>query len=69
MRKERTLFVLGFIIIGIAFSGFPEMWRQIFFVIIGLLLIYLAHLFYKQAREHDSADSNQMHPFVDNIEK
>jgi membrane protein implicated in regulation of membrane protease activity len=66
MRKERTLLILGVLVAIIPFSGFPMLWRSIFFVIIGGALIYLAYLFYMEAKARISKD-NRSKAFVDNI--
>jgi uncharacterized membrane protein YuzA (DUF378 family) len=67
MRKERTLLILGVWVVVLAFLGFPDSWHKLLFVITGLALVYLAYLFYKQARSRLPKEDNHMHSYVDNI--
>lgn len=67
MRKERTLFIIGLWIIVLPFTGFPSFWRTIFFVITGFLLVYLAYLFYMEAKARMPKDETVSKAFVDNI--
>lgn len=66
MRKERTLLIIGIIVMILPFLGFPNNWRKIFFVIIGFALVYLSYLFYKQVKARQP-NNNQSKTFVDNI--
>lgn len=67
MRKERTLFILGLWIIVLPFSGFPSSWRTVLFVLTGLALVYLAYLFYLEAKARIPGDETKSYTFVDNI--
>ncbi|MEK7106515.1 MAG: hypothetical protein AAB895_04145 [Patescibacteria group bacterium] len=67
MRKERTLFILGLWIALLSFSGFPESWREFFFVLTGLAVMYIAYLFYMQAKKNMPSDESHSKTFVDNI--
>jgi uncharacterized membrane protein YuzA (DUF378 family) len=67
MRKERSLFIIGLLIILLPYSGFPSSWRTVLFVIIGLCTMYIAYLFYIQAKNNLSKDDNRSKAFVDNI--
>ncbi len=67
MRKERTLLIIGLLVAVLPFLGFPNSWRKVFFVILGFALVYLAYLFYKQAKARMSINSNHSKTFVDNI--
>lgn len=66
MRKERTLLIIGLWVATLPFLGFPDSWRQTFFLITGIALVYLAYLFYKQAKERQPKENNSK-TFVDNI--
>jgi hypothetical protein len=68
MRKERTLFVLGLLVTILPFSGFPQTWREVFFVIIGLGLICLAYLFYTEGKRRVLRNTTESKTFIDNIE-
>jgi hypothetical protein len=68
MRKERTLFVLGVLVAVLPFSGFPEAWREVFFVIIGLGILCLAYLFYNEAKKRVLKNTTESRTFIDNIE-
>lgn len=67
MRKERTLFIMGFWVALLPFLGFPNSWRKILFIITGLLLIYLAYLFYIEAKIRIRKASLDTSNFVDKI--
>ncbi len=67
MRKERTLLTLGIWVAMLPFLGFPDSWRQTFFLITGIALVYLAYLFYKQAKSRNPQNDNRSKTFVDNI--
>jgi hypothetical protein len=67
MRKERTLFIIGLWVLVLPFSGFPSAWRTLFFVVTGLAIMYIAYLFYLEAKRRISDNSNHSKTFVDNI--
>lgn len=67
MRKERTLLVIGLLVAILPFLGFPNNWRRLLFVLLGVALVYLAYLFYKQAKARLAINSNHSKTFVDNI--
>jgi uncharacterized membrane protein YuzA (DUF378 family) len=67
MRKERTLLILGVWVSILSFLGFPNSWRKFLYVVTGLALVYLAYLFYKQAKARMPKEENHMHSYVDNI--
>lgn len=67
MRKERSLFIIGFWIIILPFLGFPDNWKKVLFIITGLALFYLAYLFSFEARSRISKSKNTEKSFVDNI--
>jgi hypothetical protein len=67
MRKERALFIIGLWIILLPFSGFPSMWRTLFFVVTGLVVLYIAYLFYTQAKKNIPQSENHSKTFIDNI--
>ena len=67
MRKERTLFIFGIWVAILPYLGFFESWRKILFVVTGIGIIYLAYLFYTEARLRLSKNENSEKSFVDNI--
>lgn len=67
MRKERALFIIGLWVLVLPFSGFPSSWRTLFFVVTGILIMYIAYLFYLQAKKNILSNSNHSKTFVDNI--
>lgn len=67
MRKERTLLILGIWVAVLPFLGFPQSWRKILFLITGFLMIYLAYLFYLEAKERISKNNNHLKTFIDNM--
>jgi hypothetical protein len=68
MRKEKTLCILGMWVAVLSFLGFPNAWRQAFFVLTGLALIYLGYLFYLETRTRRLKSDLESKTFVDNIE-
>ena len=68
MRKERTLLIIGLWVAILPSLGFPNSWRSVFFVISGLAIVYLAYLFYKQAKERIVKNEDYVKTFIDNIE-
>jgi heme O synthase-like polyprenyltransferase len=67
MRKERTLLILGIWVMILPFLGFPNTWKQIMSTITGIALIYLAYLYYHQAKSR-TKKQNTMKSFVDNVD-
>ncbi len=68
MRKERTLFIMGFWVALLPFLGFPNNWRKILFIITGLLLIYLSYLFYLETKRRLRKASSDTGNFVDSMD-
>ena len=67
MRKERTLLFMGVWVIFLAYSGFPETWRKVLFILSGLFISYLAYLFHAEAKSRVDKDGNRIKSFIDNI--
>jgi hypothetical protein len=67
MRKERTLFFIGIWVAILPYLGFYESWRRVLFIITGLSVIYLAYLFYLEAKARIDKDENRIKSFIDNI--
>jgi len=67
MTKERKLFLIGIWVSILPFLGFFESWRKILFVLTGLGIIYLAYVFYNEAKARNSKDENVIKSFIDNI--
>jgi type IV secretory pathway VirB2 component (pilin) len=68
MRKERTLFIIGIWVAVLPYLGFYESWRKVLFIITGLILVFLAYFFYKEAKSRLSKDENKIKSFIDNID-
>lgn len=69
MRKEKTLLIIGLWVALLPFSGFPDTFRKILFVLTGLALMYLAYLFYLEYKARLAKETGQSKTFVDNIGK
>ena len=67
MRKERTLLIFGIFVALLPYMGFYESWRKILFMISGLSIVYLAYLFYVEAKARLDKDDNKIKSFIDNI--
>jgi len=50
MKKARTFLIIAIWITILPYLGFPSFWKNLFFTITGLVLIYLSYLLYKEAR-------------------
>lgn len=69
MRKERALLIIGVWVAILSYLGFPQDWRRILYIVTGLLIVYLANLFYFEAKERITKNGNHSKSYVDNIEK
>lgn len=69
MRKERTLLIIGIWVFILPYLGFYESLRKVLFMITGIGIIYLAYLFYIEAKVRIGKEENRIKSFVDNIEK
>ena len=67
MRKEKSLIIIGFWILVFPFLGFPNSWKIILLEITGIVIIYIAYLFYLEVKEQISKVDDQTKSFVDNI--
>jgi hypothetical protein len=67
MRKERTLFFIGIWVAILPYLGFYESWRKILFIFTGIAVVYLAYLFYLEAKVRINKDENRIKSFIDNI--
>ena len=67
MRKERTLFIIGIWVAILPYLGFYESWGKVIFIITGVGLIYLAYLFYTEAKTRLGKDEISTKTFVDSI--
>ena len=67
MRKERALFIIGVWVGILPYLGFYESWRKLLFIITGIGIIYLAYLFYTEAKARMNKDENSVKSFVDSI--
>lgn len=67
MRKERTLLIIGIWVIILPFLGFPSLWKNVLFVVTGLMITYLAYLFNFEKKSRLSRIENRVKSFVDNI--
>lgn len=55
MSQRQILVLIGIIIIVLPVLGFPIFWKQVFFALIGVGLIYIA--FKSGAHYHNHADT------------
>lgn len=47
MRKARFLLILGIWIAVLPYLGFPSSWKNILFIISGLILVYFSYMLYR----------------------
>ena len=72
MRKERTLFFIGVLVVVLPFLGFTQNGKIGFSLLLGGSIIYLAYLFRKENLDRNvgiKTDEVVMEVFVDNIEE
>ncbi len=67
MRKEKTLIIIGIWVLVLPFLGFPSFWRAFLFEITGLIILYLAYLFYIEAKAILYKNNIETKSFIDNI--
>jgi len=67
MRKERSLFTIGLWIILLPFLGFPGTWKIVLSILTGVVIIYMAYLYYLEVKERLSKIDDGAKSFVDNI--
>lgn len=53
MRKARTFLILGICITILPYLGFPYFWKDIFFTILGIILIYFSYLLYRDYKKRE----------------
>jgi len=71
MKKQKILFLLGVWIAILSFLGFPSGIKTTLFVLTGLVLILISYNLNKKNGDEvkmEKENSEQMHPFIDNIE-
>ncbi len=50
MRKQRTLFLLGIWTIALPYLGFPIFFKNLLFVLTGLLVSFIAYRWYEETK-------------------
>lgn len=48
MRRARILLTLGIWVAILPYLGFPGSWKDVFFIVTGLILIYISYALYKE---------------------
>ena len=66
MKKEKILFVLGIWVAVLGSLGFFTTVKKILFVLTGLGIMFLAHLFYQQAKRLQSREEKTAPSFLEN---
>src|SRR5438067_1319459 len=72
MSKESGVIILGLFIAVLPFLGFPQSWRDIFFLLAGLGLAAIGfflradHLRHESGTPHPSRSRSQRYSFVEN---
>ena len=67
MRKERALLFIGIWVAILPQLGFFESWRTVLFILTGVSIVYIAYLFYREAKIRIGKEENRIKSFVDNI--
>lgn len=55
MQKVRIFLALGIFITILPYLGFPYFWKDNLSTLVGLVLIYLSYLLYKECKEKNQA--------------
>ena len=50
MSKNKIIFIVGILILLIQFLGFPSSWNNIFYIILGLILVVTAVVAHNRRR-------------------
>ena len=50
MKYRNLIITLGFIVIVIQFLGFPQSWKDVFYLLVGLLVITFGYLSEKEKK-------------------
>jgi len=58
---------MGIWVAILSYLGFYESWRKTLFIITGIGLIYLAYLFYIEARARLNKNEVNSKSFIDNV--
>ena len=51
MRKARTFLILGIWTAILPYLGFPHSWKNILFILTGLVIVYLSYIMYQEHKE------------------
>jgi hypothetical protein len=66
MKKARTFLIIAIWITILPYLGFPNSWKNIFFTITGLVLVYLSYLLYKEAKPEKPKEKEVFDNFSEN---
>ncbi|MFA6551975.1 MAG: hypothetical protein WCT19_00545 [Candidatus Paceibacterota bacterium] len=58
MRKIKTLFVLGMVILIAPFTGFPGLWKAFFLNVAGILICLISFIMYRTSSRKASSVEN-----------
>lgn len=65
MRKERTLLILGVLIMIAPYLGFPSLFRSLLITCFGFLVLVIGYSFYKNTKKKIALEENNMQSFVE----
>ncbi len=57
MRRARILLLWGVWVAVLPYLGFPFFWKNIFFTISGLAMVYISFVIYKEHKARDTGNT------------
>lgn len=58
MRRERIFLILGIWVALLPYLGFPYSWKNIFFTLSGLVLVYYSYIIYNENKIEEKPKEN-----------
>ena len=65
MAKQRILFFTGVWVVVLPFLGFPVLWKDILFVITGVVVMYISYREYHEHKMGELRSGDRMQPYVE----
>ena len=65
MAKQRILFFTGVWVVVVPFLGLPILWKDILFVITGVIIMYISYREYHNHKMKELRGEDRMQPYVE----
>jgi uncharacterized protein involved in cysteine biosynthesis len=66
MLYARATAIIGFILIFLPFLGLPTSWKEILFVLIGVILMYIGFLEYRLVKNARKQEEEKTRTYTEN---